>query len=143
MQGEPGNKLCIAMSFPKDIHPTYRFLLINLAQIDLGGLQVLMTQDHLGHDFRWFLAKHLPCPKGAAPPTHIVFRPRSEEAYTFYRNVVFSAKRLRVVVCKPFFLQKAGGLQDNLQFPLDVCHACFKFFDLDCIPLNEHQKTGH
>jgi len=40
------------MLFPvKNIHPPYRLLLTDLAQIDLRGLEVLMSQDYLGHNF--------------------------------------------------------------------------------------------
>ena len=38
----------------KDIHPAYRFVFTNLAEIDLGCLQILMPQDHLGHDFKGY-----------------------------------------------------------------------------------------
>ena len=35
----------------KNIHPAYGFLFTDLTQVDLGGFQILMAQDYLGHDF--------------------------------------------------------------------------------------------
>jgi hypothetical protein len=35
----------------KNVHPPYPFLFTDLAQIDLGGFQVLMSHNHFGHDF--------------------------------------------------------------------------------------------
>ncbi|HOW53343.1 MAG TPA: hypothetical protein PLR60_01715 [Syntrophorhabdaceae bacterium] len=36
----------------KYIHPAYRFMLADLAEIDLGCFEILMSQDNLGHDFQ-------------------------------------------------------------------------------------------
>ena len=35
----------------KNAHPAYRLLFTDLTQIDLGGFQILMAQEYLGHDF--------------------------------------------------------------------------------------------
>jgi len=35
----------------ENIHPAYGFCFRDLAQVDLGCLEILVPQDYLGHDF--------------------------------------------------------------------------------------------